>query len=132
LSFPPSLSSALSSFPRTSQQYWSVSPLAEEGSPDEGLLVVPTSLDCSDWRFNATAVGWSSGKDWLRHLTDTFDTLYEEGEEGEAKMMTVSVHPRIAGRAGRAAFLEECVSFHFLLLSSTVYSLCFVSLYNLY
>lgn len=54
------------------------------------MLVVPYSHDCSDWRFNATAVGWSSGKDWLRHLTDTFDTLYEEGEEGEAKMMTVS------------------------------------------
>ncbi|GAA6014799.1 hypothetical protein JCM10207_002185 [Rhodosporidiobolus poonsookiae] len=91
--------------------YWVVSPLAEEGYEDEGLLIVPSSLDCGDWRFNASGQGWSSGKDWLRHLTDTFDALYEEGLEGEAKMMTVVLHPRICGRAGRTAALEQFVQY---------------------
>ncbi|GAA5823418.1 hypothetical protein JCM11251_000627 [Rhodosporidiobolus azoricus] len=91
--------------------YWCVSPLAEEGYEDEGLLVIPTQHDTSDWKFNATGAGWSSGKDWLSHLVDSFDTLYEEGEEGEAKLMTVSLHPRICGRAGRTAYLEEFIKY---------------------
>ncbi|GAA6041987.1 hypothetical protein JCM8097_009132 [Rhodosporidiobolus ruineniae] len=91
--------------------YWVTSPLAAEGHEDTGLLIVPSDHSCSDWRFNATAVGWGSGKDWLRHLQDTFDTLYEEGEEGQAKMMTITLHPRICGRAGRTAFLDEFIKY---------------------
>lgn len=109
-------------------QYWVVSPLAEEGVEDHGLLVIPSSLDCSDWRFNATAVGFSSGEDFYRHLVrttasllilftflitpwcaqvDTFDTLYAEGEQGQPKLMNVSLHPRIIGRAGRLHYLRR-------------------------
>lgn len=50
----------------------------------------------------------------LDHLTadmqkDTFDVLWEEGEEGEGKMMTVLLHPHIIGRAGRTKWFEEYV-----------------------
>lgn len=38
---------------------------------------------------------------------DTFDCLYEEGEEGEPKMMTVLLHPHIMGHANRTKYLEE-------------------------
>ncbi|GAA5860448.1 hypothetical protein JCM8547_000306 [Rhodosporidiobolus lusitaniae] len=91
--------------------YWTTSPLTADGYPDEGLLQIPYQHDTSDWRFNNTAVGWSSGKDWLQHLKDSFDILYEEGSEGEAKMMSVGIHPRISGRAGRTAFLEEFIKY---------------------
>lgn len=42
---------------------------------------------------------------------DAFDILYEEGEEGEPKMMTVILHPPIIGRAGRAASLEKFLAY---------------------
>lgn len=127
-------------------QYWVISPLAEEGEEDNGLLIIPSSLDCSDWRFNATAQGFSSGEDFYRHLVswsrprrcalscsapptacsvlerrlhaqkayatlylqvDTFDTLYAEGEQGQPKLMSISLHPRIIGRAGRLHYLRR-------------------------
>jgi hypothetical protein len=35
---------------------------------DEGLLVLPSSYDCGDWRFLANGAGWSSPKDFYEHL----------------------------------------------------------------
>lgn len=93
--------------------YWVPSP-ADNG----GLLMIPFSYDCSDIRFNARGSGWASPKDYWHHLVgfaidnankqkDTFDCLFEEGEEGEPKMMTVLLHPHIIGRAGRTKWFEE-------------------------
>jgi allantoinase len=81
--------------------------------------MVPFSYDCSDLRFNMRGSGWASPKDYWLHLVcppispfadvqkDTFDCLYEEGEEGEPKMMTVLLHPHIMGHANRTKYLEE-------------------------
>ncbi|KAK8861207.1 hypothetical protein IAR55_002026 [Kwoniella newhampshirensis] len=88
--------------------YWVPSPIKEEG---KGLLMIPFSYDCSDFRFNARGSGWASPKDYLAHLTDTFDCLYEEGEAGEPKMMTVLLHPHIIGRAGRLHWFEEFLKY---------------------
>ena len=33
--------------------------------------------------------------------------MYEEGEEGEPKFMTVLLHPHIIARPGRMAYLEK-------------------------
>ncbi|WVQ83402.1 hypothetical protein IAT38_005543 [Cryptococcus sp. DSM 104549] len=83
--------------------YWVPSPTQKEG---EGLLMLPYSYDCGDFRFNAKGSGWASPKDYWLHLKDTFDCLYEEGEAGEPKMMTVLLHPHIIGRANRVHWLE--------------------------
>ncbi|KAK0469051.1 uncharacterized protein EV420DRAFT_5915 [Desarmillaria tabescens] len=69
--------------------YWVESPLASEGIEDEGLLMIPYSLDCSDHRFLCKGSGWSSSDDFFWHMKETFDYLYEEGLEGRPKMMTI-------------------------------------------
>ncbi|WP_062264229.1 allantoinase PuuE [Endozoicomonas arenosclerae] len=75
-------------------------------------LVVPYTLDCNDMRF-ATNQGFNSGDQFFNYLKDTFDTLYEEGEE-QPKMMSVGLHCRLVGRPGRAAafarFLDYVLS----------------------
>ena len=42
---------------------------------------------------------------------DTFDVLYDEGLAGEAKIMTVILHPHIIGRGGRLAYFEEFLEY---------------------
>ncbi|WP_067520132.1 allantoinase PuuE [Endozoicomonas ascidiicola] len=72
-------------------------------------LVVPYTLDCNDMRF-ATAQGFNSGEQFFQYLKDTFDTLYEEGEE-QPKMMSIGLHCRLAGRPGRAAALARFMDY---------------------
>ncbi|KAG7095825.1 hypothetical protein E1B28_006520 [Marasmius oreades] len=91
--------------------YWLESPLASEGEPDEGMLIVPYSLDCNDVRFVVPGSGWSSGEDFYKHLVDTFDVLYEEGEAGQAKMMSIGLHNRCIGRPGRLAAVEKFMQY---------------------
>ncbi|WWC68282.1 uncharacterized protein I206_102205 [Kwoniella pini CBS 10737] len=88
--------------------YWIPSPTKEEG---KGLLMIPFSYDCSDLRFKMKGSGFASPKDYFRHLKDTFDCLYEEGQAGEGKMMTVLIHPHIIGRPNRAFWLEEFIKY---------------------
>ncbi|MCU4184503.1 allantoinase PuuE [Acidiferrimicrobium sp. IK] len=71
-------------------------------------LVVPYTLDTNDMRL-ATAGGFSSGIDFEAHLRDAFDVLWREGEEGQAKMLTVGLHARLVGRPGRLAALERFI-----------------------
>ncbi|KAL5536549.1 hypothetical protein ACEPAF_371 [Sanghuangporus sanghuang] len=91
--------------------YWTPSPLVADGQPDTGLLMLPFSYDTSDFRFNAYGNGWSSPKDYAEYLRDTFDVFYDEGLAGEAKMMTVVLHPHIIGRGGRLAYFEEFLQY---------------------
>ncbi|EME18190.1 allantoinase PuuE [Rhodococcus triatomae] len=79
--------------------YW----VAVGGAPH---LVVPYSLDTNDMRFSSPA-GFPSGEQFFTHLRDTFDVLYAEGSRGSAKMMSVGLHCRLAGRPGRTAALER-------------------------
>ncbi len=69
-------------------------------------LIVPYTLDANDMRF-ATPQGFNSGDQFFAYLRDSFDVLYREGEAGMAKMMSVGLHCRLAGRPGRAAALER-------------------------
>ena len=75
-------------------------------------LVVPYTLDANDMRF-ATSQGFNSGDQFLAYLTDTFDTLYEEGAIAP-KMMSVGLHCRLIGRPGRfrslKTFLDHVLS----------------------
>jgi peptidoglycan/xylan/chitin deacetylase (PgdA/CDA1 family) len=70
--------------------------------------VVPHAFDTNDLKF------WRSGMEtagsFFEYLKDTFDCLYREGESAP-KMMTVSLHARVAGRPGRAPAIERFVEY---------------------
>ena len=69
-------------------------------------LIVPYTLDANDMRF-ASPQGFNSGDQFFAYLRDSFDLLYAEGQAGAAKMMSVGLHCRLAGRPGRAAALAR-------------------------
>lgn len=73
-------------------------------------LIVPYTLDANDMRF-ATAQGFNSGDQFFTYLRDSFDVLYKEGEAGRAKMMSLGLHCRLAGRPGRAAALARFLDY---------------------
>jgi len=87
--------------------FWLTSPL----SPDSGLLIVPSSLDTSDFRFNIPGQGWATGADYLQYLTDTFDFMRSEGEQGMGRNMVVQLHPKIVGHGSRAYYLEQFLKY---------------------
>lgn len=63
-------------------------------------LVIPYTMDANDSKF-ALAAGFGTAADFESYLKATFDQLYEEGAEAPA-LMSVGLHPRIAGRPARA------------------------------
>ena len=73
---------------------------------EDGLLIVPYTLDANDMRF-ATPQGFNSGDQFYAYLKDSFDTLYAEG----GKMMSVGLHCRLVGRPGRAAALARFLDY---------------------
>ena len=90
--------------------YWTDLP-SEKTDPDaKGLLMLPYSYDCNDFKFHVTT-GFSDPNGFLTHLKNAFDVLYEEGEEGMPKMMTIGLHCRIIGRPGRFKALQEFVDY---------------------
>ncbi len=83
--------------------YWVKGPTAPH-------LIVPYTLDANDMRF-ATPQGFNSGDQFYAYLKDSFDMLYQEGGEGHAKMMSIGLHCRLAGRPGRAAALARFLDY---------------------
>ncbi len=78
--------------------------------PKKPHLIVPYTLDVNDMRF-ATPQGFNSGDQFYAYLKDSFDVLYQEGEEGSAKMMSIGLHCRLVGRPGRAAALARFLDY---------------------
>ena len=74
-------------------------------------LIVPYTLDCNDMRF-AIQAGFASGYDFETMVKDAFDVLYEEGQAGVPKMLSVGLHCRLIGRPSRAAALRRVLE-HF-------------------
>jgi allantoinase len=70
-------------------------------------LVVPYTMDANDGKF-ALAAGFGSPVDFESYLKATFDQLYEEGAESPA-LMSVGLHPRLAGRPARARALAAAL-----------------------
>jgi allantoinase len=68
-------------------------------------LVVPYSMETNDGKF-AAAAGFGTSSDFDTYLIDAFDQLYEEGAETPA-LMSVGLHPRMAGRPARARALAR-------------------------
>lgn len=83
--------------------YW-----REVGARDQ--LVIPYTLEANDMRF-ATAPGYTDGEQFYTYLKDSFDTLYAEGEAGQAKMFSVGLHCRLIGRPGKIAGLKRFLDY---------------------
>ncbi|WP_323767066.1 allantoinase PuuE [Marinovum sp.] len=75
---------------------------------DRDQLIIPYTLEANDMRF-ATAPGWVTGEDFGSYLRDAFDTLYEEGQAGAPKMMSIGLHCRLIGRPGKIAALKRFI-----------------------
>ena len=71
-------------------------------------LIIPYTLDANDMRF-ATPQGFNAGDQFFAYLRDSFDALYREGCAGQAKMMSVGLHCRLAGRPGRIEALRRFI-----------------------
>ena len=78
--------------------------------PNGPHLIIPYTLETNDMRF-ATPQGFNSGDQFFTYLKDAFDVLYEEGEQGAPKMMSVGLHCRLVGRPGRAAALARFIDY---------------------
>ena len=78
--------------------------------PNGPHLIIPYTLDANDMRF-ATPQGFNSGDQFFAYLKDSFDVLYQEGEAGAPKMMSVGLHCRLVGRPGRAAALARFLDY---------------------
>lgn len=76
---------------------------------DKPHLIIPYTLDVNDMRF-ASPQGFNAGDQFLNYLTDTFDTLFEEGA-AHPRMMNVGLHCRIVGRPGRTAALRKFLEY---------------------
>lgn len=72
---------------------------------DKPHLIIPYTLDANDMRFG-TPQGFNSGDQFFTYLRDSFDTLYEEGDE-TPRMMSIGLHCRLVGRPGRIKALER-------------------------
>lgn len=77
---------------------------------DKPFLMIPYTLDVNDMRF-ATAQGFNSGEQFFNYLKDSFDVLYEEGEKGAPKMLSIGLHCRLVGHPGRAKALEKFLDY---------------------
>ena len=81
--------------------YWT----AVEGKPH---LILPYALDTNDAKFS-TPSGFATPFDFENYLRAAFDRLYHEGAQAP-KLLSIGLHPRIAGRPARAqalaAFLD--------------------------
>ena len=69
------------------------------------IIVMPYAIDTNDMKF------WTdpalTPDQWLKYAVDTFDWLYEEGERGHCKYMSLGLHLRIIGRPGRIGAFEK-------------------------
>jgi OHCU decarboxylase len=77
---------------------------------DHDQLVIPYTLEANDMRF-ATAPGYITGEQFFQYLKDSFDTLYAEGEAGQAKMFSIGLHCRLIGRPGKIAGLKRFLDY---------------------
>jgi peptidoglycan/xylan/chitin deacetylase (PgdA/CDA1 family) len=66
-------------------------------------LIVPYSLETNDNRFDRNT-GFGTADEFARYMIDTFDLMYEEGEQSP-KLMSIGLHDRLIGRPGKAAGL---------------------------
>ncbi len=73
-------------------------------------LIVPYSLTYNDARF-VLSQGYGSPADFFETCKRGLDEIWREGAEGYPKMMSVGLHPRMVGQAGRTSGLREFIEY---------------------
>jgi allantoinase len=68
------------------------------------IVSVPYTVEMND--IAMMALQHHPSEEWLRRGIDTFDRLYQEGEQ-TARVMAISVHPYITGAPHRIGYLEK-------------------------
>jgi putative urate catabolism protein len=71
-------------------------------------LIVPYTLEANDMRFATGSL--STGEQFYSYLKDSFDVLYAEGATAPI-MMSIGLHCRLAGRAGKFAGLSRFLEY---------------------
>jgi peptidoglycan/xylan/chitin deacetylase (PgdA/CDA1 family) len=72
-------------------------------------LVVPYTPDVNDFCF-WNSPGFVQADDFYRYLRESFEVLYAEAAKGP-RMMSLGLHPRIIGRAGRVRGLRSFIDY---------------------
>ena len=73
-------------------------------------LVVPYTLTYNDGRY-VLPQGFSSPGDFFDICRRGLDEYLREGEAGYPKMMSIGLHPRWAGQAGRTSALRQLIEY---------------------
>lgn len=73
--------------------------------PGRPIAILPYQIDTNDMKM-WTDPAYTPAQ-WLDYAKACFDQLYREGQAGHPKMMSLGLHLRIIGRAGRIWALEE-------------------------
>ena len=73
-------------------------------------LVIPYSFVYNDGRF-VLPQGFSSPTDFVDLVKRGMDELLLEGRNGHPKMMSIGLHPRWMGQAGRTSALREVIEY---------------------
>jgi len=73
-------------------------------------LIVPYSLTYNDGRY-IFSQGYGSPTDFFDTCKRGLDELWREGETGYPKMMSIGLHSRWAGQAGRTSGLREFIEY---------------------
>ncbi len=71
-------------------------------------LVVPYTLTYNDGRY-ILPQGYASPTDFFDYCRRGLDEYRREAEAGHPKMMSIGLHPRWAGEAGRTSGLREFI-----------------------
>ena len=77
---------------------------------DARHLVVPYTMVYNDVKY-AMPPGMTSPTDFFDVCRRGFDELLREGHAGHPKMMSIGLHPRWAGQAGRTSALREFLEY---------------------
>jgi putative urate catabolism protein len=73
-------------------------------------LIIPYTLVNNDMIF-VRAANFPTPGSFYEHLKAAFDELYDEGEKGAPKMMSIGLHCRTAGMPGRAAAVAKFLDY---------------------
>ncbi len=71
------------------------------------LITVPYTMDLNDAVVYHHAV---EGAEFLRMITDEFDTLYREGAES-GRVMCIALHPYMMGQPQRVKYLDQALAY---------------------
>lgn len=75
-----------------------------------GVLILPYTPDVNDFHYLSPMHRFSNASDFFVYMKDSFDVLREESKTS-SKMMSVGLHARVTGRAGRIVALRRFLEY---------------------